>query len=80
MGQVIGRNRGGKSQRARVLEYLKKRGDITQLQALVEFGCFRLAARIEELRRAGHSIKSVKRTAENGGSYTKYLYMHGLNE
>ena len=76
----VGKNKRGKSQREQVLEYLKKRNSITQVQALVEFGCFRLAARIEELRRSGYSIKSSPRTAENGVKYVKYLYAHGLNE
>jgi len=76
----VGKNKRGKSQRVQVLEYLRKRNSITQVQALVEFGCFRLAARIEELRRAGHSIKSSPRTAENGVKYVKYLYAHELNE
>lgn len=76
----VGKNRKSRSQRVQVLEYLRKRNSITQLQALSEFGCFRLAARIEELRRAGHSIKSLQRTAENGTRYVKYMYMHGMNE
>jgi len=76
----LGRNKKSKSQRAQVLDYLVKRNSITQVQALVEFGCFRLAARIEELRRAGHSIKSSRRTAENGARYVKYMYAHGSNE
>jgi hypothetical protein len=80
MTVTIGTNKVGKSQRVQVLEYLKKRNSITQVQALVEFGCFRLAARIEELRRAGYSIKSSPRTAENGSKYVKYVYAHGLND
>lgn len=37
-------------QRAKILEYLKKHGSITQLEALQEIGCMRLATRIWELK------------------------------
>jgi len=33
---------------------------ITALDALRDYGCFRLSARIEELRRRGYQIKSDK--------------------
>lgn len=40
----------------RVLEHLKKHKSITPLEALNEFGCYRLGARIWDLRRDGHHI------------------------
>ena len=39
-----------------VLGRLKSRGSINPMEALNEFGCYRLAARIHDLRAAGHSI------------------------
>ena len=39
-----------------VLDYLREHGSVTPLDALNEFGCFRLGARIYDLRKAGHRI------------------------
>lgn len=44
------------SQEAQILSYLKRGHAITPLEALRLFGCFRLGARIWDLRRAGHKI------------------------
>lgn len=44
------------SQNARILNYMKRGRTITPLEALRLFGCFRLGARIWELKRAGHNI------------------------
>lgn len=41
-----------------ILRYMQENGSITQMEAAEEFGCWRLAARIADLRRAGYSIKS----------------------
>ena len=43
------------SQNHAILSHLK-RGPITPLDALERYGCFRLAARIRDLRDAGHKI------------------------
>jgi len=42
----------------KILEYMKEYGSITPLDALREFGCMRLAARINDLIRKGYSIIS----------------------
>ena len=39
-----------------ILRYLKDEGSITPLDAMREFGCFRLGARIHELKKAGYNI------------------------
>ncbi len=39
-----------------ILEALKSGRQLTALEALDEFGCFRLAARIHDLRKAGHNV------------------------
>lgn len=46
-----------KSQKQHILEWLQAGNPITALEALVMFGCFRLAARICDLRAEGHPIK-----------------------
>jgi hypothetical protein len=41
-----------------ILRYLKSGRHITPLDALVQFGCQRLAARIADLRKAGLDVHS----------------------
>jgi hypothetical protein len=40
----------------RILRHLKDHGTITQAQAMQEYGCLRLAARISDLKNRGHRI------------------------
>ena len=44
------------TQTQRILIYLKTGKSLTPIEALQKFGCFRLAARISDLRRDGHKI------------------------
>lgn len=53
------------SQAQRVLDYLKTYHTITQMDALREFGCARLASRICDLRAAGHDIQREMVTDKN---------------
>ena len=53
-----------KSQSAKILNHMMKR-PITPLEALESYGCFRLAARIHELKNQGWSIKSSTITRNN---------------
>jgi hypothetical protein len=46
------------SQGQLILRYLKFGRRLTPLAALKLFGCLRLAARIHDLRRQGHTIQS----------------------
>lgn len=46
------------TQAKRILEYMKKNGGITSLDAARDLGCMRLGARIFELKDDGHEIKS----------------------
>jgi|TARA_R100001086_G_scaffold249572_1_gene189782 hypothetical protein len=45
-----------KSQLNRILGHLKKGKSITPIDALQQFGCFRLGGRIFDLRSKGHDI------------------------
>ena len=58
------------SQCDQVLRHLKK-APITPMQALQDYGCMRLAARIDDLRGKGYRIKTemVKR---NGKRFARY--------
>jgi hypothetical protein len=49
--------------KVRVLDYLEAHGSITPLEALNELGCYRLGARIWDLRNDGHTIDT---TIEHG--------------
>ena len=45
------------TQEARILEALKAGALLTPWSALTEFGCFRLGARIYDLKRKGYTIQ-----------------------
>ena len=49
----------------KILEYMKTYGSITPLDALREFGCMRLAARISDLKRQGVNIIQDMETSLN---------------
>ena len=44
------------SQSVAILSHMKRWGSIDPMTALDRYGCFRLAARINELRYSGHQI------------------------
>lgn len=52
-------------QTERILEFMKENGGITQIDAIQEFGCMRLAARIADLKRDGVEIDTEMVTAKN---------------
>jgi hypothetical protein len=52
------------SQNARILGYLAHGHTLTALEALEWFGCFRLAARVKQLRDRGHDIACEMVTRE----------------
>lgn len=54
------------TQTAAILEALKQGSRLTPMDALRRFGCFRLAARIWDLRKAGYAIH--ERSVEVGGA------------
>lgn len=53
------------TQNTRLLGYLKKYGNITQLEALSELGILRLASRISDLKSKGHHITEYMVDVEN---------------
>ena len=67
-------SKGGKNmtQKAEILAWLK-REPITPRDAM-SFGCYRLAARIMELREKGYYIKTVMEEHE-GGKHAKYYLL-----
>lgn len=59
------------SQKQNILSWLRSK-PITQLEASERFGCWRLAARIKELRDDGHNIETLIEPNANKGIHGVY--------
>lgn len=46
------------SQANKILEYMKRHGSITSLEAMTHIGCMRLSSRIHDLKQKGYVISS----------------------
>lgn len=55
-----------------ILKHLQQGEPITALDALEYYKCFRLAARIHDLRKKGYKIISKKLTCGNGKHVSSY--------
>jgi hypothetical protein len=62
-------------QNSLVMEHLIARGSITPRTALDQYGCFRLAARIYDLRQAGHDIITTRIRNSEGNPYAQYVLL-----
>ena len=60
------------SQSAKVLYHLQNYGPLTAIEALELFACFRLAARINDLKEAGHDIQTEMKRQNNGKKIAVY--------
>jgi len=60
-----------KSVTQRLESWLMRGYGITPLQALEKWGCMRLSARIEELRKAGYPIVT-EMAKQNGKTFARY--------
>lgn len=49
-----------------------KRGPISAIEALNSYGCFRLAARIKDLRKQGHDIETRDLELPSGKTVAEY--------
>lgn len=67
-----------------ILEYLRENGAITPVEAMQEFGCMRLAARIAELKDRGVQIRKTMAKGRNRKgqlvAYAKYVLEVSENE
>lgn len=68
------------AQRDRVLEYMRQYGSITPLDAIRDIGCYRLAARINELRGLGHDIDVERLQVDTRDKKTTTIAKYRLNE
>ena len=60
------------SQNKQIADYLNKGKKLTPIDALNKFGCFRLAARIADLRNEGMSIVTKTIKLENKKQIAQY--------
>lgn len=74
---------GKENQCKKILRYLQDFGSITPVDALREFSCFRLGARIWDLKHAGYAISTVLETSTNQYGdpvrYARYTLENGGN-
>ena len=64
----------------KVLEYMRRYGSITQLEALRDIGCMRLASRISDLRYQGYAIGRRMKTDKNRDREDVYFAEYYLIE
>lgn len=65
------------SQCNEILEYMRNHEGITQADAVAKLNCYRLSARIYDLRKEGHEIKTKKIVGKksNGNTYNYAFYV-----
>ena len=56
-----------------ILSYMREKGSITQKDAVELFDCYRLGARIHDLREMGYLIDSVPEKNKNGARWARYI-------
>lgn len=61
-----------KSQIQQILKWLESGRKLTPIDALNRFGCFRLSARIDQLRNEGHHIvtQTIKKDGKRFAQYS----------
>lgn len=67
-----------KSQNIEILNYLKKGNKLTAMDALHKFSCFRLASRINDLRKEGNNIISNFKKIKNAQGKNVYVAEYSL--
>ena len=65
------------NQKLHVLNYIKRHGSITPMEALNSFGCMRLASRINELRCEGHAIET-RMLSKGGKRWAQYHFPNNI--
>lgn len=70
------------TQKDMILRYMQEHGSITQLQAVEEFGCYRLSGRIYDLKNDGFAIRrdTVTKKNRNGKAVSFARYHLEENE
>lgn len=61
------------SQQNQILEYLKSHRGISQAEAIDAFGCYRLGARVFDLKKKGYKVEVLMEDGVNRfGRHTRY--------
>lgn len=60
------------TQQEQILGHMQTHGHINPILALEEYGCFRLAARISDLKKLGHQIDTTITGSKFGKRYAVY--------
>lgn len=72
------RNKHTVSQCNKIINYMNQHGSITQVEAANVIGCYRLSARIFDLKERGYSIKKImcvkKNDEGNTVQFAKYMF------
>lgn len=66
-----------RSQSLNILRHLQSGKSINPLQALTQYGCFRLSARIYDLKQRGYLIEKCMVKTKNGKNYAEYSMRNG---
>ena len=62
------------NQCTQIKEYMEEHGSITQMEAVNEFNCYRLSARINDSRKIGVKIETKnERNKNNSGTHARYF-------
>lgn len=67
------------TQRAAVLNWLQSHNELTVREAVMDLGIMSLPKRIEELRKAGHTITTTYRKTKSGARYGVYQLKGGAD-
>jgi hypothetical protein len=67
------------SQEKRILDHLLNGRSLTPIDALQQFGCFRLGARIYQLKKIGYNIESKTVETQSGKRVSLYYIPFGAN-
>lgn len=66
------------SQNDKIINYLKKHGSISQYEATQEIGCYRLPARISDLKKKGYVFKTEIVTTRNRDGHATNFAKYSL--
>lgn len=69
---MLGKQYPEPSQTEMILEYFKRGGTLTPLEALHKFGCLRLGARVWDLKKRGYDIVEHLVEIEGGKHVAEY--------
>ncbi len=61
-----------RTHKQKIMNHLRATGPLTARYCAAEYHCWRLAARIAELRQEGHDIRTDMVPNANGGKHARY--------